>query len=302
MRILVAGATGQVARCLVERGQASTHEVIAVGRPDLDVSDSISVERVMQDVRPDIVVNAAAHTAVEQAEDERVEAMSVNSLGASNLARAAASRHLPILHLSTDYVFDGTSPRPYLEDDEISPINAYGWTKLMGEEVVRDMNPKHLILRTSWVFSPFGGNFLKTMLKLAREHGEVRVVADQVGQPTYGLHIADALLAICDHLSDPSFDAPWGTYHMAASGEASWAEFAEDVFAQSAELGGQSARVCPVATKDYPTKAKRPLNSRLDTGKLLRAWGVSLPDWREGVRDCVRRVHEADVALKVELG
>ncbi len=197
-----------------------------------------------------------------------------------------------MIHLSTDYVFDGAKPAAYVESDAVGPINAYGRSKANGERAVAAAHPHHVILRTSWVYSPFNRNFVRTMLELAHRQGEVRVVADQVGNPTAAADIADGILTVARNLVERRDDERYGTFHMAASGTTTWAEFATAVFAASAERGGPSARVVPVSSAEYQTPARRPANSRLDCAKIARVHGVSLPHWQSSLGPCVGRILE----------
>ncbi|MEM9170757.1 MAG: dTDP-4-dehydrorhamnose reductase [Pseudomonadota bacterium] len=290
MRILTAGASGQMARSLAERGGgAEGVDLLARGRPDLDIADPASIDAALDAARPDVVVNAAAYTGVDAAEDDEAGAYALNADGAARRAAAAAARGAALLHLSTDYVFDGDAGRPYREDDRTGPRSVYGASKRAGEERVAAAHAGAVIVRTAWVFSPFGGNFVKTMLRLGAGRAAVRVVDDQRGSPTYALHLADAVIAIARRLAaDPA--APAGVFHLAGAGEASWADVAEAIFSQSAALGGPTADVVRIPTSDYPTPARRPANSVLDCTKVGAAFAVSMPDWREGVRECVRRV------------
>ncbi len=306
MKVLVAGSRGQVARALAERAAVHDVTVIAKGRPDLDLCDGPSVTRAVGDVAPDVVVNAAAYTAVDQAETDEAAAHALNADGARRLAAAAAEVGAPIIHLSTDYVFHGETERPWRETDPAAPLNAYGRSKHAGETAVADAHARHVIVRTAWVYSPFGKNFAKTMLRLADNRDEVSVVADQRGAPTSALDIADGLLAMARRLvaapETTSEAAPEtapetarvGVFHMTGAGEAVWADFAEAIFAASAAAGGPSARVNRIATSDYPTPAKRPANALLDCSKLKEIYGVALPDWRARVDACVRRLIEDD--------
>ena len=244
----------------------------------------------MTDFRPDVIINSAAYTAVDKAESEAPAALALNRDGARMLAEAAAKRGAAIIHISTDYVFDGSKPAPYLEDDPTGPINVYGWSKLEGEQAVVGANARHVIARTSWVYSPTGANFVKTMLRLAGERKELRIVDDQIGNPTYAPHLAKALLQIARSVLEDEPGQRWGTYHLAGAGTVSWCGFAREIFRVSATLGGPSADVAPIATADYPTPARRPANSRLDCSKAESTFGVVLPDWRAGVHDCVVRL------------
>lgn len=291
MRILVTGTEGQVARALAERAGPHGVTVTLVGRPDLDLADPASVGAALSRSEGDVIVNAAAYTAVDQAESEPDAAQAINAVGAGAVAEAARRKGVPVVQISTDYVFEGTGERPFREEDPVAPIGVYGRTKLAGEQAVAAMHPDHAILRTAWVYSPFGKNFLKTMLRVAATRDELTVVADQHGSPTNALDIADGVIAVCRNLlarpDDPSLR---GVFHMAGAGYTTWAAFADEIFAISARLGGPSARVRAIATADYPTPARRPANSRLDCAKLKAAHGVSLPLWQQSLPACLERL------------
>ena len=289
LRIAVTGLTGQVVSALIERAPREV-ELIALGRPQLDLSMRDAVLATLRAARCDVIVNAAAYTAVDRAESEPELAMRVNGAGAGYVAEIAAELGAPLLHLSTDYVFDGSLDRPYREDDPTGPTGAYGRSKLAGEQALAAIHPNHAILRTAWVYSPFGANFVRTMLRLGETRSEVGVVADQTGNPTSALDIADALIAIATRLHvDPS-PALRGVFHMTGAGEATWADFAEAIFAEAERRGRPPVKVNRIATADYPTPAKRPANSRLDTAKLSRVYGVALPPWRASLTTCVDRL------------
>lgn len=292
MKILVVGASGQVAQSLYELGTKSAHQVHTLGRPDLDITDEASISAALSLFKPKLVVNAAAYTAVDRAEEENSTAYAINSAGAGSLAKLAAGAELPIVHISTDYVFDGTKDGAYRETDPASPLGAYGRSKWAGEEAVRAENPQHIIFRTAWVFSPFGSNFVKTMLRLSEDREDINVVNNQFGNPTYAPHLATGILSICDKIEQkPAHGSHnWGTYHVAGTGHTNWAELARAVFEESRALGGPSAKVNGIPSDQYPTKAQRPSNSRLDLELAERDWGIVLPTWKHGVRDCVRRL------------
>ena len=290
LRIAVTGWTGQVVCAMLERVPTGV-EVIALRRPDLDLALPKTVAPALRAARPDVIVNTAAYTAVDQAESEPELAMRVNGEAAGEAARAAAALGIPVIQLSTDYVFDGTLDRPYREDDATGPISAYGASKLAGEQAVAAATANHAVLRTAWIYSPFGKNFVKTMLRLAETRGEVSVVADQAGCPTSALDIADAIFAVARNLvAEPQDAALRGVFHMAAAGEAVWADVAEAIFAERERHGGGPVAVKRIATADYPTPAKRPANSRLDCGRLAGTHGVRLPDWQTPLRSCVERL------------
>ncbi|MGI9248049.1 MAG: dTDP-4-dehydrorhamnose reductase [Woeseiaceae bacterium] len=280
MRILVTGAAGQVGSELCRQGLANGFQVIAADRENLDISDASSVRQFVTSATPDIVFNAAAWTAVDEAESRQTEAFQVNRDGPANIASACEDYSIPIVHYSTDYIFDGTKASAYVEDDPPGPICAYGRSKLAGEEAVRARNEKHLILRSSWVFSARRNNFVKTMLKLASERAEIRVVADQIGKPTSAATIAEISLAIIS-----AAEGAWGTYHLAQPEAVSWHEFATAVFEGAARHGVELAveDVIAVSTDDFPTAAKRPENSVLDCNKLENSFNVVIQDWHDSL-------------------
>lgn len=264
-----------------------------LGRPNLDLTDPPSLERAIATSRPDVIINAAAYTAVDLAETESETAYAVNAQGAGLLARAASANAIPLIHLSTDYVFDGSKPGSYTETDRTLPAGVYGRSKLLGEQLVADAGAGHVILRTAWVYSTFSKNFVKTMLLLAGTREEVGVVHDQIGNPTSAADIADAALRIAGQLHTAPDSAPRGLFHLAGTGAATWAEFAELIFETSAGLGGPTARVRRITTAEYPTPVKRPANSQLDCARLAQEYGITLPHWRESTRLCVKKLIES---------
>lgn len=289
MRLAVTGLHGQVVSAMIERAPRGV-ELIALGRPRLDLTVRDSVLAALRAARCDVIVNTAAYTEVDRAESEPDVAMRVNGDGAGYVAEIAAELRVPLLHLSSDYVFDGALDRPYREDDPTGPTGAYGRSKLAGEQRIASVHPDCAILRTAWVYSPFGANFVKTMLRLGETRGEVRVVADQRGNPTSALDIADALFALAERLrADPS-PTLRGVFHMTGAGEATWAEFAAAIFAEAAAHGRAPVKVAPIGTADYPTAARRPANSRLDCAKFAATFGLTLPDWRRSTKACVARL------------
>lgn len=290
MKILVAGKHGQVARALAEAGASAGHDVTLAGRAECDIRNVACVEALLGRIQPDLVVNAAAYTAVDRAESESAEAFAVNAAGAANVARACGNAAVPLIHISTDYVFDGNKSDPYVETDSTAPLNVYGRSKLESEHRVADLCARHVILRTSWVFSPWGRNFVKTMLQLAATREAVDVVHDQRGCPTYAPHLADAILKLAAAMMHSSDAAHFGTYHMAGEGETNWSDFAAETFHAAATHGRATPRVRPVGTEKYSTPARRPANSRLDCEKLQRSFGIRLPHWQTGLSDCVNRI------------
>ena len=283
MTILVVGRQGQLAQCLQASGR---EDLVFSGRPETDLRDPASLQRVLAETQPHAVINAAAYTNVDKAETDQGECYAINHEGPAALASLCAAHGIPLLHVSTDCVFDGRQTQPYEPGDTPNPISVYGHSKLAGELAVREANSRHLIVRVSWVFSGFAGNFVRTMLSLAMTKHEVAVVDDQFGYPTYGPDLASALLTMIDAAALPGFSA-WGTYHFAGSTDVDRASLAEAVFAESRSLGGPTALVRRVPTQEYPTPAKRPLNARLSSASAEETFGVVRSDWRTGLRRCV---------------
>lgn len=291
MRIAVTGRFGQIARSLVERGPNFNMEVLTLARPAVDLTQPHDLANALAALRPRAVVSAAAYTAVDLAESEPQLAYQINANGAEALARATALLQIPIIHLSTDYVFDGTLDRPYCEDDPPCPINVYGSSKLRGEQLVAAANPNHVILRTAWVYSPFGRNFARTMLSLAATRKEISVVSDQRGAPSNALDVADGIFNVLSNLvARPDDAAIRGIFHITGGGETNWAEFATAIFAASATGNGPFSRVKAIASSAYPTAARRPANSRLDNSKLERSHGIRLPLWQDSVPETISRI------------
>ncbi|UVK44415.1 dTDP-4-dehydrorhamnose reductase [Mesorhizobium sp. AR07] len=291
MRLVVTGREGQVAASLLEAGQKRAGvEVIAIGRPELDLANPDTVIDAIAAAKPDIVVSAAAYTAVDRAEDEPDLAFAVNAVGAGKVAEAAAQLDIPVIHLSTDYVFDGSASGAYIETDATAPQSVYGASKLAGEQAVAAANPRHLILRTAWVYSPFGKNFVKTVLRLAAARDEIAVVADQWGNPTSALDIADAILHAVAMLHGNKNFGAFGVFHLAGSGETNWSGFARHILDTSRVLGGPWARVRDIATIDYPTKARRPANSKLSSAKFVSTFDWDATDWRASFEKVIDRL------------
>jgi dTDP-4-dehydrorhamnose reductase len=294
MKLLVVGRAGQVARALVAAGG---REVIAVGRPTLDLERMDTFHPALSAHAPDVVACVGAYTAVDQAEKERDAVFRINAEGPGRLAEACARAATPFIYVSTDYVFDGAKSTPYIETDPIAPQGVYGASKAEGELRVAAAQPHHVILRTAWVYDATGKNFVRTMLRLARTRERVGVVADQFGAPTYAPHIAAGLLQVAHHLASAPTEEMYGVFHMSAADYCSWADFAEAIFEESARRGGPSASVDRITTAQYPTPAKRPANSRLDCDRIARVHGVRLPTWRQGLTACMDAIEAGGWAL-----
>lgn len=295
MRLIVTGKRGQVVQCLLERARERPEfEVVTLARPELDLSNLSSISPAIMAARPDIVVSAAAYTAVDQAEDEPELAFRINAEAAGELARAARMSGARIIHISTDHVFSGGSGQPYVEDDPTGPLNVYGHSKLAGEEAVRNSHADHLILRTGWVYSPFGKNFMKTMLQLATSQERIGVVDDQFGNPTSALDVAEAVLTIAARWDRESRD--FGTFHFAGAGGTSRYEFAREIFRASQGLGGPSAKLIAVPTSSYPTRAVRPADTRLDCTTFAESFDLVAPDWKVRCTETVEAILAASAA------
>lgn len=289
MNILLLGKDGQLGWEL-QRALAPLGEVHACGRAEADLGDPESLRALVRRIAPEVIVNAAAYTAVDKAESEPELAWRVNAVAPGVLAEEAALLGAWLVHYSTDYVFDGSKDGPWVEQDATNPLSVYGRSKCEGEDRIRAAHPRHLILRTSWVFAPKGGNFAKTMLRLAKEREELKVVADQFGAPTGAELLADATaLALHRIAAGPDGERFAGTYHLAAAGETSWHAYAEHVLAQARAHGAQlkARQVLPIAASAFPAPARRPANSRLDSSKFCASFGLRMPDWRVHVNRLV---------------
>ncbi|MFV3075538.1 dTDP-4-dehydrorhamnose reductase [Niveispirillum fermenti] len=285
MKLLVFGRGGQLALALRDQGAAQGHEVVCLGRESLSIADGGAVAAAVRGHAPDLIVNAAAYTAVDKAESEPEEAFAVNEAGTRNIAVAARADDIPFLHVSTDYVFDGSGDRPWREDDPTGPLGIYGKSKLAGEQAMASAGwGRSAVLRTSWVFSPYGANFVRTMLRLGADRPELRVVADQRGRPTGAHDIADALLLMAPHVAAGTAQ---GLYHFGGAAPTTWHGFAQAIFAEGVRHGRPVPTVHPIATTDYPTPAARPGNSVLDCSRFLALPGARLPDWRPSLARAV---------------
>jgi dTDP-4-dehydrorhamnose reductase len=290
-RVAVIGRSGQLARSLAVSAQSrSGLELVAFGRPELDLEGPITTAAVLAEWRPDVVINVAAYTAVDQAEVETERAFRINAEAAGAIAEDCSQAGAKLIHVSTDYVFDGTSPDPYTPDSPTNPLSVYGQSKLAGEFKVREATSAHLIVRTAWVYSPFSHNFLKTMLELSRSRNVVRVVADQRGNPSSASDLAEGLLRIVEEWDRGADTGLGSTYHLAGSGAASWADFASEIFAASRRYGLNSCQVEPITTAEWPTRAQRPRNSILDCSRFTEDFGFKMPRWQDALYNVVRQL------------
>jgi dTDP-4-dehydrorhamnose reductase len=286
MRVLVAGHAGQLARAAAAAFAAAGHDVKALGRPALDLTDRATIEAALAS-RPQLVINAAAYTAVDRAEDEPALARAVNAAGAGWLAEAAAAQGAALIHLSTDYVFDGAKGAPYVETDAPNPLGIYGATKLEGERLVMAAHPGAAVIRTAWVCSAEGGNFVKTMLRLARERAELRVVADQLGAPTFADDLAQAMLHMAPRLAARE---DGGLFHLTGAPHTTWHGFAEAILEGAARRGHPRPRLAAISTAEYPTKARRPADARLDCARIGAVHGIAPADWRVSLARCLDKL------------
>ncbi|MCE0462829.1 dTDP-4-dehydrorhamnose reductase [Pseudomonas uvaldensis] len=285
LRILIIGQNGQLAQALQSR-LADTAELIVRGSGQLDLTRPDDLRSAIPLLGPDLIINAAAHTAVDRAESEPELAFAINATAPGILAETAVTLGVPLIHYSTDYVFDGHKREPYTEEDIPNPLSVYGRSKLAGEEAIRRAAGQHLILRTSWVYSTHGRNFLLTMQRLLQEKPNLQVVADQVGAPTWAATIAESTAKLIERwrVGQPG---AWGTYHLTARGETSWYGFAQAIGEHLVEQQKPCAVIDPIPSSAYPTPAHRPLNSRLDCTRLLQEWKVSQPNWRIALHQCL---------------
>jgi dTDP-4-dehydrorhamnose reductase len=278
-KILITGAGGQVGEELANAD--TTCEIIALTRSELDITHKNSVSEAVHAHQPDIIINAAAYTAVDKAEDEAKRAYAINRDGVKYLAQACAENSIPLLHISTDFVFDGEKETAYTEDDSIAPLGVYSQSKAEGEIILRELLPEHINLRTSWVFSSTGNNFVKTMLRLGKERDQLNIVSDQQGCPTSASSISETLILIAHQYLEGKL-MPWGTYHYSNQPVTTWYEFAQSIFAQASSIDNRpTPKLNPIPTSEYPTPARRPLNSELNCQKIEKAFGITRPDWHD---------------------
>ena len=280
MKLFITGAQGQVGSELVSLANKKGYEIFAASRSELDITQSNNVLESITHFQPDIVVNAAAYTAVDKAEEEQALAYAINSDGAKNLALACSNLNIPLFHISTDYVFDGSKKEPYSEIDEVSPLGIYGLSKYTGEEVIRQQMQHYIILRVAWVFGAQGNNFVKTMLRIGKEREQLNVVNDQFGGPTPAKNIAETLIALAE-LYYKKKNLEWGIYHYCGKAKTSWYDFAKEIFSQASKSGllTKEVKVNPIPTSEYPTPAARPENSMLNCTKINETFGIKMPNW-----------------------
>lgn len=292
-RVLIVGAAGQLGREL-QRSFADFGAITAVDRESIDLAVPEEIRALVQQVKPSVILNAAAYTAVDRAESETEQAMAINAGAPRVLAEEARQKGALLVHYSTDYVFDGTKEGPWTEDDAASPLSVYGASKLAGEQAIQQVGGPYLIFRTSWVYGPHGNNFLLTMLRLGRERDSLSVVDDQIGAPTTSIVLADATRAIVEGISERKLGGPasWaGLYHMTCAGSTSWCGFAEAIFARAGDLlDGKRPAVKPIASSEYPTAAKRPRNSVLSNARLKERFGMVLPPWESALDEVTERL------------
>lgn len=283
MKVLVTGAKGQLASDLVPLLEAAGFTVAALSSGELDISDPLAVSEAVKKTKPGVIVNPAAYTKVDLAEKEKDRAYAVNANGAENLARAAKEAACPIVHVSTDFVFDGRSPVPCVEDQEANPLSVYGASKLAGEKSVAAATNEHVIVRTSWLYGVEGHNFVKTILRLASEREALRIVYDQTGTPTWSADLAAALVAVCKSIE--AGQKPWGIYHYSNEGVASWYDFAVAICNDAASIGMplKCKRIEPILTAEYPLPAARPAYSVLHKAKIKKTFGIEIPHWRSSL-------------------
>ncbi|WP_447652150.1 dTDP-4-dehydrorhamnose reductase [Pseudomonas abietaniphila] len=285
LRILISGQHGQVSQAL-QTSLKDLGELIVLGRDRLDLSQPESIRDVVREIKPDLIINAAAHTAVDQAESEPELAFAINATSPGVFAEEAAALGIPFIHYSTDYVFDGSKDGLWDETDTPNPLGVYGSSKLAGEQAIESAGGQYLILRTSWVYSLTGRNFLLTMQRLLQEREKLTIVGDQIGAPTWAGTIAQSTRELVERWRDGKPGA-WGVYHLTAGGETSWFGFAQAIGQELIKAGKPCATLEPIPSSAYPTPAKRPLNSRLDCSRLHREWGVSQPGWHDAMLECL---------------
>lgn len=292
MKTLVVGHHGMLAQSLMPCLQQAGFIAISHGRPELDITDMENTYQVLTAIRPDIVINAAAYTAVDQAESEKDQAFAVNRNGVQHLTVPCQEMGIPLIHVSTDYVFDGTAREPYGEDDNPAPLGVYGESKWQGEVSLRMRHQAHLIIRTAWLYSHHGHNFVQTMLRLGREREVLRVVNDQYGCPTYSRDLAEAIVVICQRIRRDKATVPWGTYHFCSAGQITWYDFALAIFEEAKAFERFRVReIIPISTMDYPTSTQRPVYSVLSCSKIQSNFCITPRTWRVSLRACMQEFY-----------
>ncbi len=290
MKVIVTGCNGQVGRELCKKIKNRNLETISLDLPDFDITDMEAVDEIISKSNISAVINAAAYTAVDKAESEPDIAFNVNQKGPANLAASCRNQGIPLIHISTDYVFDGSKTDAYIETDPVSPVGVYGKSKAAGEGDVRKILAEHIILRTAWLCSEHGNNFVKTMIRLGQERDEIGVVADQYGCPTFAPDIAEAILDIVGQIAKKN-DIAWGTYHYCGKGVTTWYEFAKKTLELAGEYTGLKVQhIVPLTTEEYPTPAKRPANSELDCTRIQNIFNIFPKQWQDSLSDLVQRL------------
>ena len=290
MRILLTGAKGQLGWEILKQAPDHALDCIGIDIEDADITNPDQVNRVIADTRPDLLINSAAYTRVDAAETDTKAAFAVNRDAAGHIADTCAAKRIPLLHISTDFVFDGKKTAPYVETDPVAPLSVYGQSKAAGEDAVRKALNRHLIIRTAWLYGVHGNNFVKSMLRLSRNNNQLRVVSDQVGCPTFAADLAESLLALCHRIGDQKA-VQWGTYHLCGRGEVSWHGFAESIFEIAGRLGmAANVKVAPISTPEYPTPALRPAFSVLSCQKIRAQFGIDPPPWRASLEKMLKRL------------
>ncbi len=294
MKALVTGTTGQLGFELIRQVVEYSFEAVPISEDELDITDFNQIKKIFIGVQPDLVINPAAYTNVDQAESETEAAFRVNRDGAENLAKICVDYDIPLIHVSTDYVFDGKKNEPYVEDDQVLPLGIYGKSKAAGERAIDSLLPMHIIIRTSWLYGVYGHNFVKTMIRLGKERQELSVVSDQFGCPTSATDLAAAILSIAEHIFKASKPA-WGIYHFCGKGITSWHRFAETIFEVVGRI--QSAKppvALPIMTSEYPTQAERPAYAALNCDRIRRHFGVKQIPWQQSLEEVIKRIFTED--------
>jgi len=294
MTLLVLGCRGQVGRELCRQAKASGLDVCCLSHEQLDVTDEGAVDRLLSRTRFLALINAAAYTAVDRAETEVAQAYAVNRDGPGYLAAACAKNGIPLIHISTDYVFDGSKSGSYNEDDQVAPLGVYGASKAAGEALVRERATQHIILRTAWVYGVWGNNFVKTMLRLGQERDVIRVVDDQYGCPTAAADIAATILQINSKIRTFS-ESPWGTYHYCGAGVTTWFRFAQEIFRIARRYRPYGVEVVPIPSSEYPAPVTRPANSVFDMSRIEKQFGIKARDWRQSLREVIESLHQVSM-------